>query len=288
MKNYKIRAIVLLIIMSAIWGSTFPLIKSLLSNMSSFELLSLRFLFAAIIAMPIIVFKIRKQNTKTVLKTFILGFALWMAYSTQTIGLNYTTPSKSAFITGLYIVFTPVIAGFISKERIEKRLLFSIILSLIGLLLISGVSFFEIRIVNIGDLVTLISAIAFAFQIVLTSILVKETDMNFITGLQMIVMFILSTAANSFRINLVFPTWIIVSLILLGTIGGYFAILAETYALKHIDPDKASVIFTLEPVFALIFSVIFLRELITAKTLVGFALIFASILNITIYNKTCT
>lgn len=285
MKNHKIRAIVLLMIMSAIWGSTFPLIKSLLSNVSSFELLSLRFLFAAIISTPIILLRIRKQSVKTIIRISILGFALWMAYATQTIGLNYTTPSKSAFITGLYIIFTPIIAHLISKEKIEKRLSLSIMLSLVGLFLISGISLLEIKLVNIGDLVTIISAIAFAFQIVLTSILAKKTDMNFITGMQMLAMFILSTAANSFRINLAFPTWIIVSLILLGTVGGYLAILVETYALKHIDPGKASVIFTLEPVFALIFSVIFLREVVTAKTLIGFTLIFMSILNVAIYNK---
>lgn len=285
MKNYKVRAIVLLIIISAMWGGTFPLVKNLLSKMSSFELLSLRFLFAAIVAMPVILLRIRKQGVKIIIGISVLGITLWIAYATQTIGLNYTTPSKSAFITGFYIIFTPIIANILSKEKIKKRLLFSIMLSLIGLFLISEISLFELRLINKGDLITIISAISFAFQIVLTSIFVRETDMNFITGMQMLVMFLLSTAANSFKISLIFPTWVIASLIILGTIAGYLAILVETYALKHIDPGVASVIFTTEPVFVLIFSVVFLREVVTTKTLIGFTLIFMSILNVAIYNK---
>jgi drug/metabolite transporter (DMT)-like permease len=90
-------------------------------------------------------------------------------------------------------------------------------------------------------------------------------------------MFILSFAASGFRINIHLSIWTIIALIFLGSIGGYLAILAETYSLKYIDPSRASIIFTLEPIFALIFSVIFIKEQITLRSMIGAMLIFISI-----------
>lgn len=276
MKSYKVKAILTLVFMTAIWGGTFPLIKSLLNQMSANELLTLRFFFASLVAFPFILRK-NKTSKKQLLKLFLLGISLWIAYEAQTVGLKFTTPTKSAFITGLYIIFTPLLAIILTKEKIPKRLVFSLLMGISGLYIISNISFGNLASLNVGDLITLISALAFAVQIILTNQLAKDVKISYITSVQMLIMFILSFAASGFRINIHLSIWTIIALIFLGSIGGYLAILAETYSLKYIDPSRASIIFTLEPIFALIFSVIFIKEQITLRSMIGAMLIFISI-----------
>lgn len=279
MRNKKITGILLLAIMTAIWGGTFPLIKTLLLYLSPFEILCLRFLFASIIAAPILFLK-RSIIKRNIAKLTLIGFSLWLAYASQTIGLKYTSSAKSAFITGLYIIFAPVISSIANKDKIKPRLVLSIIFALLGLFIMSGITITEASNINIGDIITLISAISFAIQIVLTNIFVKNIDMSLIAGFQMLIMFILSYISNGLKINFSYHPLIMISLIFLGVVGGYLAILAETYGLKYLNTGSASIIFALEPIFALIFSVIFLKEVIDLRKFIGFILIFFAIINI--------
>lgn len=110
------KAILGIIVMTLIWGGTFPLIKILLNYMSPAILLMYRFFFSALLAIPFFIKNFRK-NKKNLLKIIMLGIILYIAYLTQTIGLEYTTSSKSAFITGLYIIFTPIFALFFISVR---------------------------------------------------------------------------------------------------------------------------------------------------------------------------
>lgn len=277
MRKERFKGIALLVLMCALWGATFPLVKALLKVVNAFELLSLRFLFASCFSLPFVLPLIRRQKAKKLVKVLVLGVFLWLAYVAQTVGLEFTTPSKSAFITGLYIVFTPVFAALIARQKITKSLYISVLLALVGLFLVSGISLSETSLVNKGDLITVVSAIAFALQIVMTSILVKDIDMRLITGFQMFVVFLLSFAMTSFSISFDYPFWVLASLVFLGTVGGYVAILVETYGLKYVDPGTASIIFTLEPIFAFVLSVSLLKETLTLRVLFGFAFIIASI-----------
>lgn len=271
MKKSETKAIISILFMTFVWGGTFPLVKAMLAYISPMALLTYRFFFAAIVAVPFFIFKAKKE-IKNLSKLLLLGCFLWIAYAAQTVGLNYTTSSKSAFITGLYIVFTPIFALLIIKEKPSKRLIVSLLFAIIGILLLSGVSITNFTIGK-GGLITIFSAIAFAIQIVLTNIYVKDSDMSFITAVQMIVMFGLSALFLHFKLDFKFPLWINLSLIFLGTVAGFFSILAETYSLKFIDPDKASILFSLEPVFAGVFSFIFLKEALEFKDIVGSILI---------------
>ncbi len=206
-----------------------------------------------------------------------LGLSLWIAYYTQTVGLKYTTSSKSAFITGLYIVFTPILALAVIKEKVSKNLFIALVLALAGLFVISNVSLDEIQF-NKGDLITIASAFAFSIQIVLTNIYVKDIDMKLITSSQMIIMCVLSFYFLGAKLTLNLPVCIYAMLAFLGGIASFLAIFVETYSLKYIDPDRASIIFTLEPIFAYVSSVLFLGERITTKGLVGSSLIVVAML----------
>jgi drug/metabolite transporter (DMT)-like permease len=203
---------------------------------------------------------------------FLLGAILFLAYLAQTVGLKFTTSSKSGFITGLYIVFTPLFALFFVKEKPNVKILLALVLSVIGLALLSGVSIHAFYL-NFGDLITIGAAVAYALQIVLTTIYVRDTDTVFVAAVQMIAMFLCSLPFNFSHFFAPMPIWILISLLFLGSVAGYLSIIAEAYSLKYLDPDSASVIFTLEPVFAGVASFIFLKERPTFYGLIGAALI---------------
>ncbi len=271
MKRNEIKAAIVILVMTSVWGATFPLVKSMLKYLSPELLITYRFFFAALCALPAFLIGVRK-NRKILPKLVLLGAIMYSAYLFQTIGLHFTTASKSGFITGLYIIFTPLFAAFFIKEKPTAKLILSLAIATVGLALLSGISFGNFSI-NFGDFITILCAIAYSVQIVLTNIYVKNADMSFIAAVQMIVMFVVSVpfSANKFTFSL--PFWVWLSLIFLGSVAGYFAILAETYGLKHIDPDRASVLFTFEPVFAGVASYIFLKESLTKQGIVGAVLI---------------
>ena len=271
MKNAETKAIIAILFMTLIWGGTFPLIKAMLAYVTPMELLAYRFLFAAVVAMPFFLIKAKKE-IKNLPKLLLLGGFLWVAYFSQTVGLTFTTPSKSAFITGLYIVFTPVFALLIVKEKLTKQLIVSLVFAVAGILLLSGITIANLTLEK-GDLITILCAVAFAVQIVLTNIYVKNSDMGFIASVQMLVMFGLSALFLHGRLNFKFPLWVNLSFVFLGTCAGFFSILAETYSLNILDPDKASIMFSLEPVFAGIFSFVFLKEALKPKDIIGSILI---------------
>jgi len=271
MRSEKLKSIIVIVVMTIIWGGTFPLVKTMLGVLSPMQIVSYRFFFASLFALPFFALKARKYKS-AVLKLFLLGVILFLAYFFQTLGLRFTTSSKSGFITGLYIVFTPVFALFFIKEKPTVKLIIALILSIVGLMLLSGVTFHSFNF-NFGDLVTVFSAIAYAIQIVLTAIYVKDTDASFVAAVQMISMFLCSLPFNFTNFFRPVPLWVMLSLLFLGGVAGYLAIIAEAYSLKFIDPNTASIIFTLEPVFAGITSFIFLKEKPTFMGMIGALLI---------------
>ncbi len=271
MTKLEKKAILVIVLMTLVWGGTFPLVKVLLNFLSPVNLLMYRFLFAALIAFPFLLRDIKK-NRKYILKLIILSILLYIAYYAQTVGLKYTTSSKSAFITGLYVIFTPIFALFFTKEKLTLKLSISLLLSLMGLALLSNITFMHFEI-NIGDLITIISAVTFAIQIVLTNIYAKEIDILFITSFQMVFMFAMGIPFAGNFLKVAMPLWVLLSLIFLGCFAGFLAVLAETYSLKYLDPDRAAILFTLEPVFAGIFSFIFLNERLSRNGIIGAFLI---------------
>ncbi|BAL81204.1 DMT family transporter [Caldisericum exile] len=286
MKRRKIFSILLLIFATLIWGSTFTLVKSTLRFINEFQLLFLRFGFASVVAL-FVVLRHRKflKNPKLLLLLIILGISLFVAYAFQTIGLKYTTPTKSAFITGLYIVFTPIFSTIYLKEKPRNFEIVALVLSFVGLLFLSQIDLRSLNSVNFGDILTLLCAISFAFQIVLTEKLVKDLPSLLVTSIQMIVSFALSFPFAFLNQHFNLNRFVMFSTLFLGVVASFFAIQTESFALKYIDSTEASLIFILEPVFAYLFSFFILGERLNFGGIVGATLILTSMVIIAIYNK---
>ncbi|MCA6214630.1 MAG: hypothetical protein PWQ32_1183 [Thermococcaceae archaeon] len=155
------RAELILLGITAIWGFTFPAMKVSLGYMPPILFLAYRFGVASLLML--LIFRKRVLKRETLFEGLILGLTLVFGHGFQIVGLKYTSASNSAFITSLYVVFTPFIAYFLLGDKLKARDFLSLIVAIIGLYLISGASLKF----NYGDLLTIFCAISFAFQIVL-------------------------------------------------------------------------------------------------------------------------
>jgi drug/metabolite transporter (DMT)-like permease len=265
----------LIIIATLSWGVTFPLIKISLEYMSPVIFLAIRFLISTIVMIPFI----KNRSDLTGLRQgFIAGFYLFLGYYFQTIGLYFTTPAISGFVTGLYIVLVPVIAYLIYRQRISKSDLSAVTLAFVGLLIITvgEVSNFSLQ---LGDLLTFICAVGYAMQIIYVS-RNNKLDMVKFTFFQMAAVSLYSTIAiPTFKIYFNFSSPILIFTIVFTAIfAGVVAYFITNKALVYVKPEKASIIMVSEPVFAAIFSVILTGIPLSYYTIGGGALMVTAML----------
>lgn len=237
---------------AAIWGSTFFIVKESLDSIDPVVMVGYRFSIAAFVLAVFLLFK-KKSLFAYYKEGFVLGFLLWSLYIPQTIGLAYTSASNSGFITGLFIVFVPLFTFLFKKELPSLLKNIAILLSLIGLWFLTG----GLKEANFGDLITLITAIAYAAHLFTADLFVKkEIDPIILSFQQFFWVGILSfITALVFDLPLEILTtkviWVVLFLAFLPTL---MAFVIQLFAQKFTSPIKVSLIFALEPVFAAIFA----------------------------------
>ena len=282
MKN-ETKYSLLIIIATLSWGVTFPLIKLSLTYMSPVIFLAIRFLISAVVIFPFL----KNPKDLTGLKQgFIAGFYLFMGYYFQTVGLYFTTPAISGFVTGLYIVLVPVIGFLIYKKRISKNDFSAVAIAFIGLIIIAlgEVSNFSLQ---LGAFLTFICAIGYAMQIIYVSNN-NKLDMVKFTFYQMVAVSLYSTIAiPTFTIYFNFSSPILIFTIAFTAVfSGVIAYFITNKALVYVKPEKASIIMVTEPVFAAIFSVILTGIPLSYYTIAGGALmVIAMIMTVVITEK---
>ena len=238
----------------------------------------MRFLLAAVI-MVIIFPKKLKQITREDLKAgCIVGLFLFTSFTAQTLGLIYTTPGKSGFISSIYVVIVPFMYIFISKELPGFWSILSAFLALIGLALLS---LGDNLTVNSGDFLTLICAFLFAGHIISIGIFASKSDPVILNIIQFTVVAILSTLIMLINDGTEFKTlstsvWkAILYGVLVCTIGAYGL---QTAAQKYTSSSRTALILSLESVFAVMFSYFFWGEELTLRMIIGCILIFVGII----------
>ena len=265
-----------LVYVAASWGSTFTVVKDSLGSINPVLMVGYRFAIAAIIIMLYLMYK-NKNLFQNIKQGLILGILMFGMYVPQTVGLLYTKASNSGFITGMYILFIPFFSFFIMKRKFEKSKIIPILLSLIGMYLLTG----GIKGINIGDIITLGTAAFCALHILAADFYVKkDIDVLVITFQQFAVTSILSLIISMiFRVE--FKTentnvwWATLFLALFPTISAF---IIQMYSQKFVSPFKVAAIFALEPIFALIMAVWFGNEEIRLTGLAGGGLIIAGII----------
>lgn len=267
-----------LIIVTIIWGAGFVASEIALQTMTPFQIMAIRFLFATII-MAIPSTKTIKNIKKSEMKSgALLGTFLFGAFALQTIGLQFTTPSKNAFLTATNVVIVPFIAFIILKKKTSKQNIIGALLAIIGAGVLSIQSDFSL---GIGDTLTLLGAVCFAFQIFLTGEFVSKIHANTLNLLQMGTACILSfvglfISGEFLQFTPSFDS--ILAVLYLGLISTALSYFIQTISQKYVDETKSAIILSTESVFGTIFSVIILKEIVTTKMLIGSILILSAVI----------
>ena len=282
-----------------IWGATFVIIKSALMDVSPLLFISLRFFTATLILLPF-AFKIFRNINRQIFRDGVfLGLLYFIGFTTQTVGLKYTTATKSAFITGTFIIFTPVFQVLIERRPPAKRVLLGILLVLTGLIFLTSKGdsllgvFSEIsESFNIGDFLTLLCALFFALYLVYLDIITKRNDYKPLVFLQIAVTGILgllfSFLFNGWEIETIefsFSSSLLFAVLYTSIFATVLTTTIQTKYQKFVTPSVAGIIFSFEPIFAAVFAFFVLNEKISNFGLVGCVLIFAGLLVSEVLNR---
>lgn len=284
--KFRVIGLILLIVTTILWGSTFIITKIITQNIPIFLYLGLRYSISLVGVIPFLI-NIRKINKSVILMGFLTGLIYFFAITFQTYGLQTTTAGKAGFITGLNTIIVPFMAWLWHKKPFEKRIWIAVILSIIGMafLLLEGEA--EIRIL-IGDLLVLVCAFFCALFIVLTDKFVKLVNVYLYTIIQLLTNTLLSFGSSLlfnesyelFSVEISF--WFVMLYMGVGVTALTF--IFENWSQKYVGPAQTAIIFTLEPVFAILFGIWIGNEILSLQGWIGCGLIFLAIIVTSIKN----
>ena len=266
-----------MLITALMWGSGFIGMDIGLEYLTVLQLMAGRFTLATIILCIVFRKKLKLINKAVLWKGAVLGSILFLAFVIQTYGLLYTTPSKNAFLTALNVIFVPLIAYIIYKRRFDR---FEILAAAIA---IAGIGFLSLQgslTMNIGDILSIACALAFAFDIFYTNVFVKTEDALALTIVQFMTASLLSLVTAGFMGELTtnVPQEGLYAIVYLAIFCTVIAYVCQNIGMQYANPTKSAIILSTEALFGTILSVIILHELLTGRMIVGCVLIFLAIL----------
>jgi drug/metabolite transporter (DMT)-like permease len=266
-------AVLALLAVAAAWGSTFFLTKDLLTRMDVADYLALRFLIASIALILVHPPAISRLSRLDRGRAVALGITYGIAQLVQTEGLRHTSASVSGFVTGMYVVFTPLLAAVILRHKIGRWAWVAVILATIGLGVLSlrGLS------MGTGELLTLASAGLYALHIIGLGAWSTSQNAFGLSALQMVVITCvcgIGALPGGFAVPGSAGDW--VSVLYMALVAGALALIVQTWAQAHLTPTRAAIAMTMEPVFASSFAVLFGSESVTWRMLVGGALVLSA------------
>ena len=275
MKKYL--GILGLLTVTVIWGGGFVASDMALETLSPFQIMVIRFLIAAVLMTLFGIKQIKTISREEIRCGFWLGAALFGGFALQIIALQYTTPSKNAFLTATNVVFVPFIALVIYRKKIEVRSLIGAVMALAGAGVLSLKNDFSI---GLGDGLTLLCAVCFALQIFLTGEYVGRIRPAVLNFLQMTTACVLSAAGLLLSGDFTFAPYTrsLLAVLYLGVVSTTITYLLQTVSQKYVDETKSAIILSMEAVFGTFFSVLLLHENVTVRMLAGSALILAAVL----------
>lgn len=266
-----------MLITAVMWGSGFVGMAIGLEHWTVIQLMALRFTLATVLLIIVFHKKIKLISHSVLWKGSVLGAILFVAFVLQTMGLAYTTPSKNAFLTAINVLIVPIIAYVIYKRKIDR---FEGIAAIVAVVGIGFLSLQDSLSMNIGDLLSILCAIGFAFDIFYTNVFVKKEDALALTIVQFFVASVLSWIGVLIlgQMPTTASTEGILTIVYLAVFCTLIAYVCQNVGMQYANPTKSAIILSTESLFGTIASVIVLKEILTAKMIVGCILIFIAII----------
>jgi drug/metabolite transporter (DMT)-like permease len=262
-----------LLAMTAVWGSTFVLIKDVVARMPVADFLAVRFAIAAAVMLALFSRHVARLGRRQLARGLLLGCIYGVGQLLQTWGLSLIAPSVSGFVTGMYVVFTPILALLLLRQRMAGVVWVAVLLSTTGLALLSlnGVS------VDFGVWLTLASAALYGLHIVALGQWSRKGEAFGMSAVQMVavaVVCLLATLPHGPMLPPDRAAWFAV--LYMALIAGAGAMLMQTWAQAHLPAARAAIVMTTEPVFAAAFAVTLGNDALTWRMLAGGALVLAA------------
>ncbi len=275
MKKYL--AIAGLIAVTVIWGGGFVASDMALKSLRPFQIMAIRFLLATILMGGASIRELKGIDFKELRAGILMGCALFVGFAFQIVGLQYTTPSKNAFLTALNVVMVPFIAFLILKKKISMKSIAGAVMAIFGVGLLSLEKNLSL---GLGDALTLVCAVGFAFQIFFTSEFVKKYRAVVLNFVQMLTAVLLSVVSlflfGETEFHVTAQGWL--SVLYLGVISTALCYLLQTVSQRYVDETKAAIILSMESVFGTIFSILILHEQVTLRMICGCVIILAAVI----------
>jgi drug/metabolite transporter (DMT)-like permease len=274
-RRTSLLATLALLAMTAAWGSTFFLIKDLLDRVPTLDFLAVRFAIASVAMLLVAPRAVARLSPVVRRHAIVLGLLYGVAQILQTAGLAHTAASVSGFITGMYVVCTPLFAAWILHTRIGPLTWAAVALATVGLgvLTLGGFS------LGYGEAITLVAAGLYALHIVGLGAWSSPRDA---VGMSILQITVIATVCFVATVpdGVVLPDngrdWL--SLVYMALIAGALAMLGQTWAQAHLSPTRSAIIMSMEPVFAATFAVALGGEGVTPRLLVGGAMVLTAML----------
>jgi drug/metabolite transporter (DMT)-like permease len=264
-----------LVAVTAAWGATFIVVQNAVSRMPVMDFLAVRFTVAAIAMIALRPKCLRGMGSVGFKRSALLGLALGLGYITQTFGLQHASVAVSGFITGMFVVLTPVVSWLLLKRKTGANVWWAVVLATAGLgvLSLNGWS------IGSGELLTLLCAIFFALHIVGLGEWSSKHNVYGLAFLQISFVGLLSLImALPGGLTLPPDASVWAAVIITALVATAFAFVVQTWAQSLVSATRAAVIMTMEPVFAGFFAVVLAGNQLTARIVIGGALVLGAML----------
>ena len=274
----SLRADLSLLLVTIFWGAGFPATKIALQTMTPFYHIGIRFTVASLLLAILFYKKLRNINKSLIKPALILSSLLFGVYAFQTVGIQYTTASKSSFFSGLAVLLVPIFSILYLKTKLELKTIISVITATLGLFLLSNTS--TDTNFNIGDFLTILCSICYAWQLLFTGTYVQKHDATLLAIVQLCfvslygMVFAVISEPLPKDISMV-SFW---SLMFSAVFCTAFAFWMQTTAQKFTSSLHVALIFTLEPVFGALTSFLLLDEIIGVRGIIGGIFIISAML----------
>jgi drug/metabolite transporter (DMT)-like permease len=271
------RADLLMLLVTLIWGGSFPLIKDSLTYTNANWFVAMRFLLAALVMLPFVIVRFKQLNGFLLLAGAVLGLLNGFGYYAQTIGLKTIGSAESAFITSITVILIPLLLPFFKLGKPHWLELIAVLICLFGVYILTGANFHAI---NTADLWTFVCALTTALSVLyLQKISHKITDYVLFAFLQIVFAAVIPLCSSiihhqyhahwSFQLG--------AGLLYCGIFSTALTFFLQTRYQQYTNPTKVGLIFTMEPVFAALFAFSFNREALTSSILLGGGIIMLSL-----------
>ena len=241
-----------LVVVAAVWGGTFVMVKDAVARYPLYSFLGLRFTIAVLAFIVVMPAALRQLRGRTLGAGLLAGVFLTAGYVFQTWGLQDTSASKAAFITGMFVVITPIMQAVVLRRIPRRWTILGVVLAVLGLWLISGGSGSAW---TVGDTRVLLCAVAYSAHLIVLGGVSDRHDLRALTLVQLAVVAIVTTVIALLTEKPTLPgdvgVW--AALLVTGIFASAFAFAVQTYAQRFLSPTKTALILITEPAFGGLF-----------------------------------